>query len=252
MFLLAATPASARADARSNVGGFPYRVAVTHRTKAVKSAPAGYERSWKERVEVIVGTNFRDAAFSRLMRREALESLRQYYGDDPGSDCSSFERCEIAGSLEVMEDVTSASPDVIAANIGTGFYNAGMPHPNSMGARSFIWSRRLNRLLRQSDVFAIPPDNTLRRLAQSNFDNREGLLNPDDPKGIPLDWNHASIGPDGITWSFEPYELGGYLSAGAATISWSALKPYLRSKLPFVIREIRSTRRPVASQASSK
>ena len=201
---------------------------------------------------MIVGTSVRDAAFSRLMRREAAKSLREYYGGEVAPDCTAFDRCETAGRVQVVEDVTSASPDVISANIGTGFYNAGMAHPNSLGARSFIWSRRLNRLLNQSDVFAIPPDNALRRLAQSNFDNREDMQNPDDPKGIPLEWDHASLGPEGITWSFEPYELGGYLSAGSATISWSALKPYLRRKLPFVIRETRSTLPPAPSQASSK
>ena len=73
------------------------------------------------------------------------------------------------------------------------------------------------------------------------------MTNPDDPNGIPLDWNHARIGPHGITWSFEPYELGGYVSAGDATVSWSALKPYLRRQLPFAIDKIRS-----APQASSK
>jgi hypothetical protein len=175
------------------------------------------------------------------MRREALRSQRDYYGDDQGEDCSSFETCEHAGSVEVSEDVTSASADIVSVNVGTSFYVA---------VRSFIWSRRLHRLLTQTDLFAVPPDRALRRLAQSNFDNRDNLQNPDDPNGIPLDWDHASIGPDGITWSFEPYELGGYLSAGEATVSWSALRPYLRRKLPFAIAAIRSMRRPERADAA--
>ena len=241
--LLAAAPAATNGSGR--VGGFSYRLAITNRTKAVKSAPPGYQRTWKEHIQVIVGTNARDKAFSLLMRQEASKSLGEFYAN---GDCSSFSRCESAGSVDVVEDVTAASPNLVSADIGTVFYMAGMAHPNSMGARTFVWSRRLNRLLRQSDVFAVAPNRALRRLALSKFDNRENMTNPDDPDGIRLHWDHASIGPDGITWSFEPYELGGYLSAGSATISWSALKPYLRRRLPFAIAEIRSA----VPQASSR
>lgn len=91
----------------------------------------------------------------------------------------------------------------------------------------------------EADVFVRAPDRALRRLAQAHFDNREQLTNPDDPDGLPLSWNEASIGQEGITWSFSPYELGGYLSGGNATIPWTALKPYLRVNLPFSIKAIR-------------
>jgi hypothetical protein len=115
-----------------------------------------------------------------------------------------------------------------------------MPHGISEDARNYIWSRPLQRLLKQSDVFARPPDRALRRIAQQRFDNREGMTNPDAADGIPLDWDHvSSIGPVGITWSFRPYELGGYPSAGAATVSWAALKPYLRHSLPFTISTLK-------------
>ena len=113
-----------------------------------------------------------------------------------------------------------------------------MPHPHSAGTNSYIWSRRLHRLLRQTDIFAVKPDRRLRRLAQSRFDNREQMTK-DDPDGIPLDWRSASIGPNGIIWLYDSYELGGYLSAGTATISWSELRPYLRRKLPFSIKSVR-------------
>ena len=79
----------------------------------------------------------------------------------------------------------------------------------------------------------------MRRLALTRFDNPDGLQNPDNPDGIPLRWDRASIGPDGITWFFDPYELGGYVSAGSATIGWPALRPYLRPELPFAIGEVR-------------
>jgi hypothetical protein len=227
----------------TTVGGFSYKVAaLSDRTRSVKTAPSGYSATWKEHVETIVATHPKDADFSRFMRRQAIRLQRDYYQGDSADQCSSFEKCEDAGSVEVSETIISASPDVVSVSVCTNFYIAGMAHPNVESVRIFIWSRRLHRMLTQSDVFAVPPDRTLRRIAQSKFDNRDNLLNADAPDGIPLDWDHASIGPDGITWSFGPYELGGYLSAGDATVSWSVLRPYLRRKLPFVVPTIRTNR----------
>jgi hypothetical protein len=224
----------------TTVGGFSYEVVpLSDRTKSVKTAPTGYAPTWKERVETIVATRSEDADFSRFMRRQAIRLKQDYYGSDYSDQCSSFASCEDAGWVDVSQTVMFASPDIISVSVGTSFYKAGMAHPNVQSARTFIWSRRLHRLLAQDDVFAVPPDRDLRRIAQSNFDNRDNLQDADDPDGIPLSWDHASIGPDGLSWSFGPYELGGYLSAGAATVSWSALKPYLRPKLPFEISAIR-------------
>jgi hypothetical protein len=226
----------------TTVGGFSYEVVtLSDRTSSVKTAPSGYAPTWKEHVETIVATRSKDADFSRFMRRQAIRLKLDYYEGDSSDQCSSFASCEDAGRVEVSQTVISASPDIISVSVGTNFYKAGMAHPNVEGVRTFIWSRRLHRLLTQDDVFAVPPDRNLRRIAQIKFDNRDNLQNADDPDGIPLSWDHASIGPDGITWSFRPYELGGYLSAGDATVSWSALEPYLRRKLPFVVNTIRTT-----------
>lgn len=222
------------------VGGFSYRVVtLSDRHKRVKSAPSGYARIWKEHVGAIAATQPRDADFTRFMRREAMWLRSDYYRGDSSDNCSSFETCETAGSVEVSEDVVSASPDLVSVSVGTNFYQAGMAHPNVQGVRNYVWSRRLGRLLEERDVFAVRPDRNLRRIAQANFDNGEGLQDADNLEGLPLSWDRVSIGPDGITWSYGPYELGGYLSAGDATVSWSDLKPYLRRDLPFVIKSIR-------------
>jgi len=224
----------------TTLGGFSYHVvALSDRTKSVKTAPPGYAPTWKEHVETIVATDPKDADFSRFMRGQAIRLQRDYYGGGSAGEAGSFEKNTDAGWVEVSETILSASPDVVSVSIGTGFYQAGMAHPNVQGSRTYIWSRRLHRLLTQADVFEVPPDRALRRIAQARFDNQENLFPADAPDGIPLDWDHASIGRDGITWSFGPYELGGYLSAGDATLTWSDLKPYLRRKLPFVASTIR-------------
>jgi hypothetical protein len=227
----------------TTVGSFSYHtVTLSDRTKKVASAPTGYTPSWKEHVEAIVATDARDAGLSRFLRAQAIRLQQDYYNGDGGP--SSFESFSYAGWVEVSEEVIAASPDIVSVSMGTSFYLANMAHPNSENVSHVVWSRRLQRPLAQDDVLAVPPDHALRQLALSSFDNREQLCCAPMTDGLPLEWDHASIGPDGITWSFGPYELGGYLSAGSATIGWSALKPYLRHDLPFrieALREVRAT-----------
>ena len=212
---------------------------VCERTKPVSSAPPGYAATWKESIKAVEARYANDADFSRVMREQVNRLRRDYYRGDGGEEHASFETIDYAGSLEVTQDLTAASPDILSVSMRALFYEAGMSHPNGVGASTLIWSRRWHRPLTQGDVFEVPPDRALRRLALSRFDNPDGLQNPDDPDGIPLPWDRASIGPDGITWFFDSYELGGYAAAGSATIGWPALMPYLRPELPFVIGEVR-------------
>jgi hypothetical protein len=221
---------------------------VCERTKPVSSAPSGYAATWKESIEAVEATHANDADFSRVMREQVNRLRRDYYQGDGGEEHASFETIDYAGSLEVTQELTTASPDILSVSMRAVFYEAGMSHPNSVGASTLIWSRRWHRPLTQDDVLEVPPDRALRRLALSRFDNPDGLQNPDDPDGIPLRWDRASIGPDGITWFFESYELGGYAAAGSATIGWPALKRYLRPELPFVIREVREAPDTVRKQ----
>ncbi|HEX4739120.1 MAG TPA: hypothetical protein VH331_16330 [Allosphingosinicella sp.] len=225
----------------TTVGGFSYKTSTLFdRTKPVTSAPSGYAATWKEHVQIIAGTDARDAEFSRFMRLMGRKLEEDYYRGDGAEGLDSFETYGTAGSLDVSESLIAASPDIVSAIITASSYEAGMPHPQVQGWSSFVWSRRLHRPLTQNDVFAVAPNRALRRLALSRFDNPEGLQKPGDPDGIPLPWDHASIGRAGITWSFGPYELGGYVSGGSTTIPWSALRPYLRHHLPFVIGAIRA------------
>ena len=222
----------------TTVGGFSYKtVTLSDRTKHVASAPEGYPATWKEHVEAIASTPPSDHDFNAYMRRQAVELQRSYYQDDSNPQ-RSLATYAVAGSVDISEDVIAASRDIVSVSTGASFYVAGMPHPNGYGGSNFTWSRRLHRVLTENDVFARSPDRALRQLALAQFDNRDDLQNQDDPDGISLPWDHANIGPKGITWSFGPYELGGYLSGGNTTISWAALKPYLQPNLPFTIKSI--------------
>ncbi len=221
----------------TTIGGFAFESSVCERTKSVSSAPPGYAATWTESITAIGPTDASDADLSRLMRDHA-DRLRQQYYEQFSHEHASFETHDHAGSLDFAETVIAASPDIISVRVGARVYEAGASHSDSLGTLNLTWSRGLHRLLTEADVFAVPPDRALRLLALEAFDNPQGLQNPDDPDGVPLPWHRASIGPKGITWLFESYELGGYASGGTATIGWSALQPYLRSDLPFVIDEI--------------
>ncbi len=175
-----------------------------------------------------------------MMVRHAERLARDYYSGEDGTEKDNFDTRDTAGSLDVYENVSAASPDIISAHAGAGYYEAGMAHPNNDASNFFIWSRRMHRLLAQKDVFAREPDAALRRKAFAAFDNQEGVDSNAVKDGIPLTWDHVSIGPDGISWTFGPYELGGYLSGGRTMIGWAQLKPYLRRDLPFAIRAIRA------------
>jgi hypothetical protein len=227
------------AVANAEAGGFSYQITtLCQRTKPAPSAPPGYAATWTETIEMIEAADPKDADFSRFMRDQAMRLRREYY--QLFGEPTSFETNRQAGWMDVTADVIAASPDLVSVSIGTAYYEAGMAHPESKGER-LIWSRRLHRLLTQDDVLAIAPDRALRRVALARFDNRDNLQRPDDADGIPLTWDHASIGPDDITWSFDPYELGGYLSSGSTTVGWPVLKPYLRRDLPFAVGTIRQS-----------
>jgi len=214
----------------TTVGGFSYQTTpIFHRTKRVPSAPDGYKPFWKEEVDTITAKSPKDAAFSRYLRARIIALQRSYYAEGG----QSFRTHDWAGEIKVGATLIAASPDIVSVELGSDSYLAGTPHPNTDLDPNIIWSRRLQRPLKQSDVFAVAPDRTLRRLAVSRYSNRDALDQQKLKEGIPLNWSRATIGSKGITWSFGSYYLGGYGSGGKTTLSWSDLKPYLKRNLPF-------------------
>ncbi len=161
-----------------------------------RSHPASGGR-WEEKVTAIRSTDPADTAFNRVMHDLALETARASFGDDGGKPV----RETSADALETDEGLIAASPDLISVSIGASAMWQGGAHPQPQGGRQYIWSRRLKRQLHQDDVLAVSPDLALRLLAFKLFDNQDGLDGLDAAKGLPLDWDDATIGPDGITWS---------------------------------------------------
>jgi|GEM_PF-6647714 len=223
------------------VGGFSFNVNVlSDRSKTIHGVPAGERAEWKEHIEAIVPSDPRDADLARLLLGQARAFARDYYAGDTGDASGSFEATDTAGSLDVFETLEAASSDLVSVHVGASYYEASMAHPNSDASLNIVWSRRLHRPLTQADVLSIAPDRALKLKALAAFDNQEGIDASQFTDGLPLDWKHATVGPAGISWTFGPYELGGYASGGSATVSWASLAPYLRRPLPFSIAKLRA------------
>ncbi|MEY2926285.1 MAG: hypothetical protein RL367_762 [Pseudomonadota bacterium] len=223
----------------ATVAGFSYNVlTLSDRTKHVQMSDS--HQTWKEHVTAIEAAHSRDATFSRYMRQQAIRLRNEHYGGGVLDERKSFATSNDGGWLDISETVTAASPDIISVRIEADSYEAGAPHPVVESQASINWSRLMQRPLEQSDVFEVPPDLALQRIALAHFSNRDSVASDGKSSGLPLDWHSASIGPNGITWFFGPDELGGYLSGGEAEVSWSALTPYLRHKLPFAVAAIRA------------
>ena len=80
-----------------------------------------------------------------------------------------------------------------------------------------------------TDGYAAPVAELLRRAVLSSMEKEDpelmGLVETEliGPNG------NFSVGPDGIQWIFQPYEVGPYaLGIVSATLSWKQLKPYLK------------------------
>lgn len=80
-----------------------------------------------------------------------------------------------------------------------------------------------------TDGYVQPVADLLRQAVLSSMEKEDpelaGLVEP----GLIVPNNNFSVGPDGVEWVFQPYEVGPYaLGIVSATLSWKQLKPYLR------------------------
>jgi hypothetical protein len=70
-----------------------------------------------------------------------------------------------------------------------------------------------------------------RLFAESGSDEAENSLSGFEQSAAEVErW---TVDEKTLTYSFDPYELGGYLSAMETVFTWKELRPYLRDDLPF-------------------
>jgi hypothetical protein len=106
----------------------------TDKTRLLRAA--GYAATWKESIEAVEGRYANDADFSRVMREQVNRLRRDYYQGDGGEEHASFETIDYAGSLEVTQDLTAASPDILSVSMRALFYEARHVTPPTAWARA--------------------------------------------------------------------------------------------------------------------
>lgn len=156
--------------------------------------------------------------------------------DSPNSETENhnFEAEEL--DVDARMELVSASPDVIVVQMGVSTYWKGRPHPQWQ-REARIWSLPLGRRLAPSDFLDAdkPWDRALTAVAQANL---KSTVDPPNNtflgKIASIDnIDHWRLTPAGIEIVFDPYELGGYLSAAKSLLPWSEVRPYLRRDAPF-------------------
>ena len=98
---------------------------------------------------------------------------------------------------------------------------------------NLVFDKKTGAVVTEADLFtdgyASAVATLLQEAAKSSFaeEDEELLQLVDFPAIVPN--GNFSVGPDGVEWTFQPYEAGPYaLGILTATASWEQLKPYLR------------------------
>ena len=80
-----------------------------------------------------------------------------------------------------------------------------------------------------ADGYAKPVAEMLRQAVLSSMEQEDQELAELVDAELIVPNNNFSVGPDGVQWIFQPYEVGPYaLGIVSATLSWKQLKPYLK------------------------
>lgn len=136
-------------------------------------------------------------------------------GDEPG-----------VNAVEIS--VSAVSSQVISASLDASACWGGAHCSDER--RVILWSITLDRKLGPADLFSDLHNRALRRLVTNSYKaggDHEGCDEPDLSSTLP------SLSREGLSFSFNPYELGAYTCGGGAGIRWSAVAPYLSRSLPF-------------------
>ncbi len=131
--------------------------------------------------------------------------------------------------------VTAAAPGLIVSEVSAATYSDGMAH-SEQSNETFTWLLGAGKDLKLADLFdpSKPWATALATVAQSHL---KSLTSPPETQFDTIktidgmgSWR---LMPEGLRIDYDPYVLGGYLSAATTTLSWAELKPWLRKDLPF-------------------
>lgn len=170
-------------------------------------------------------------SFNAAMRHEAKQSASVLIGSG-GKD--PFADPDLQGSSAAHQWLVASSDEIASVYVGADAFTGGA-HPYYRGTAT-IWSFRLNRFLRNEDVFRRANDPRLVDLVRARLRDGERKL----PKecltymtSVPL--NGFTIDRHGMTFWFDSR-----LCESSAALSWAELKPFLKTNMPFDPAKLRA------------
>ena len=101
-----------------------------------------------------------------------------------------------------------------------------------MTLSQLVFNRKTGALLTEQDFFQEgyqkPVAELMKEAVQQDLANDPELMSLVEPDLVAPNGNF-SVDQEGITWVFQPYEIGPYaLGLVNATVSWEDLTPYLK------------------------
>ena len=145
-----------------------------------------------------------------------------------------FANPDLQGSITASQWLVASSDEIASVFTGADAFTGGA-HPYYRGTTG-TWSFRLNRFLRNDEVFRRTDDARLLELVRGRLRDGEGK----SPKGcsayltsVPL--NGFTIQRGGMTFWFDSR-----LCESSATLNWAELKPFLTANLPFDPSKLRN------------
>ena len=96
-----------------------------------------------------------------------------------------------------------------------------------------VFDRKSGAIVSEEDLFAdgwtAPVTELIRSAVTASMQGDDDELLDLVEMEMVVPNNNFSVGPDGVQWIFQPYEVGPYaLGIVSATVSWKQLKPYLK------------------------
>jgi uncharacterized protein YecT (DUF1311 family) len=181
-----------------------------------------------------------ESDWNSFMAKAVRSALAESRGDDthdatPGPPAPQDNQAEAR--------LVSASPDLIVADISQWWYSFGRPH-GAGWTESTAWSFRLGRALQPGDVYLPGWEQAIGQLIWRQM-LADGWRPEYGERQTASKDEVMRFTRQGICVEFSPYEVGGYAPPPPVAISWKALRPHLKARLPFEPRQLTDVREKI-------
>ncbi len=170
-------------------------------------------------------------SFNAAMRHEAKLRASVLVGSGGKNP---FAEPDLQGSITASQWLVASSGEIASVYTGADAYTGGA-HPFYRGTTS-SWSFRLNRFLRNDEIFQRVDDPRLVNLVRVRMRDSEGK----SLKGCAAYLTSVSLNGFTIHREGLPFWFDSRLCESSAKLSWAELKPFLKANIPFDAAKLRT------------